>query len=124
KSSVLLAGGFQADLRLGSRESRGAALQYFTGSKAHNNAPPDRAPRKGLKINKYGLFPLEKEGRLARGTGGGGYRGAGPPVGAPRAPRRSRRNRRGPRSPLAAPRRTSRPPRRSPHAHDRDRRQR
>src|SRR5262249_18620179 len=36
KSSVLLQGGFQADLRLVSLESRGAALQYFTGSKAHN----------------------------------------------------------------------------------------
>ena len=34
KSSVLLWGGFQADLRLVPRESLGAALQYFTGSKA------------------------------------------------------------------------------------------
>src|SRR5262249_9120637 len=38
KSSVLLTGGFQADLRLVAGDSRGAALQYFTGSKAHNIA--------------------------------------------------------------------------------------
>src|SRR4029077_6665522 len=43
KSSVLLSGGFQADLRLVEPESRGAALQYFTGSKAHNIALRDRA---------------------------------------------------------------------------------
>ena len=43
KSSVLLWGGFQADLRLVPRESLGAALQYFTGSKAHNIALRDRA---------------------------------------------------------------------------------
>ena len=45
KSSVLLRGGFQADLRLVAADSRGAALQYFTGSKAHNIAlarPRDR----------------------------------------------------------------------------------
>jgi len=38
-----LAGGFQVDLRLVPIESRGAALQYFTGSKAHNIALRDRA---------------------------------------------------------------------------------
>ena len=36
KSSVLLSGGYQADLRLVPAASRGAAMQYFTGSKAHN----------------------------------------------------------------------------------------
>ena len=43
KSSVRLWGGFQADLRLVPRESLGAALQYFTGSKAHNIVLRDRA---------------------------------------------------------------------------------
>jgi DNA polymerase/3'-5' exonuclease PolX len=38
KSSVRLRSGFQLDLRLVSAESRGAALQHFTGSKAHNTA--------------------------------------------------------------------------------------
>lgn len=56
KSSVLLHGGFQADLRLVPRASLGAALQYFTGSKAHNIALRDRAIQQGLKLNEYGLY--------------------------------------------------------------------
>ena len=56
KSSVLLWGGFQADLRLVAAESLGAALQYFTGSKPHNIALRDRAIRRGFKLNEYGLF--------------------------------------------------------------------
>jgi DNA polymerase (family 10) len=58
KSSVLLRGGFQADLRVVPAESTGAALQYFTGSKAHNIALRDRAIERGLKLNEYGLFDL------------------------------------------------------------------
>jgi DNA polymerase (family 10) len=49
-------GGFQIDLRLVPGESLGAALQYFTGSKAHNIALRDRAIRMGLKLNEYGLY--------------------------------------------------------------------
>jgi DNA polymerase (family 10) len=56
KSSVLLRGGFQADLRLVASENLGAALQYFTGSKPHNIALRDRAIRRGMKLNEYGLF--------------------------------------------------------------------
>jgi DNA polymerase (family 10) len=56
KSSVHMWGGFQVDLRLVPRESLGAALQYFTGSKAHNIALRDRAIRMGLKLNEYGLY--------------------------------------------------------------------
>jgi len=56
KSSVLLSGGFQADLRLVPRESRGAAMQYFTGSKAHNIVLRDRAMGLGFKLNEYGLY--------------------------------------------------------------------
>ena len=59
KSSVLLRGAFQADLRLVALESRGAALQYFTGSKAHNIALRDRAIGMGLKLNEYGVFRVE-----------------------------------------------------------------
>lgn len=58
KSSVLLRGGFQADLRAVPRESAGAAMQYFTGSKAHNITLRDRAMQRGLKLNEYGLFDL------------------------------------------------------------------
>jgi DNA polymerase (family 10) len=65
KSSVLLWGGFQADLRLVPRDSLGAALQYFTGSKAHNIALRDRAMQRGLKLNEYGLFRLETDERIA-----------------------------------------------------------
>ena len=59
KSSVLIWGGFQVDLRVVAKESLGAALQYFTGSKAHNIALRDRAIGLGLKLNEYGLFQVE-----------------------------------------------------------------
>lgn len=61
KSSVLLWKGFQADLRLVPVESRGAALQYFTGSKAHNIAVRQRALDRGLTLNEYGLFHLPEK---------------------------------------------------------------
>lgn len=65
KSSVLLWGGFQADLRVVSRESLGAALQYFTGSRAHNVALRDRAIGMGLKLNEYGLFRVDDDTKIA-----------------------------------------------------------
>ncbi|HJZ78255.1 MAG TPA: DNA polymerase/3'-5' exonuclease PolX [Vicinamibacterales bacterium] len=65
KSSVLLTGGFQADLRLVAGDSRGAALQYFTGSKAHNIALRDRAIGRGFKLNEYGLFRIADQARVA-----------------------------------------------------------
>jgi DNA polymerase (family 10) len=68
KSSVLIRGGFQADLRLVAPESRGAALQYFTGSKSHNIALRDRALERGLRLNEYGLFRASDEFRLAGET--------------------------------------------------------
>jgi DNA polymerase (family 10) len=67
KASVLMRGGFQADLRLVAPEERGAAMQYFTGSKAHNIALRDRALERGWKLNEYGLFDA-KERRLAGAT--------------------------------------------------------
>ena len=68
KSSVLIEGGFQADLRLVPRESRGAALQYFTGSKTHNIALRDRAINLGFTLNEYGVFRTEDEVRVAGDT--------------------------------------------------------
>jgi DNA polymerase (family X) len=65
KSSVRLWGGFQADLRLVPRESLGAALQYFTGSKAHNIVLRDRAIQRGLKLNEYGLYKIDDNTRVA-----------------------------------------------------------
>ena len=64
KSSVLIAGGFQADLRLVAADSRGAALQYFTGSKAHNIVLRDRAIGLGMKLNEYGLFRTADDTRV------------------------------------------------------------
>jgi DNA polymerase (family 10) len=66
KSSVQLVGGIQADLRLVAAESRGAAMQYFTGSKSHNIALRDRAMTRGFKLNEYGLFRVE-DGALVAG---------------------------------------------------------
>ncbi len=65
KSSVRLWGGFQADLRLVPAESRGAAMQYFTGSKSHNIALRDRAIARGFKLNEYGLFRVDDGSMVA-----------------------------------------------------------
>ena len=56
KASVLMRGGFQADLRIVKPDQRGAAMQYFTGSKAHNIVLRDKALERGWKLNEYGLF--------------------------------------------------------------------
>jgi DNA polymerase (family 10) len=56
RSSVTLRSGMQVDLRLVKTENYGAALHYFTGSKAHNIAIRRLARAKGLKINEYGVF--------------------------------------------------------------------
>jgi len=48
------------DVRLLQRESYGAALQYFTGSKEHNVALRERAKKRGWKLSEYGLFQGEK----------------------------------------------------------------
>jgi DNA polymerase (family 10) len=66
KTSVLLRGGFQSDLRLVPAASTGAALQYFTGSKAHNIVLRDRALQRGLKLNEYGLYRTD-DGLLVAG---------------------------------------------------------
>jgi DNA polymerase (family 10) len=65
KSSVLLRGGLQADLRLVPADSHGAAMQYFTGSKAHNIALRDRAIQRGYKLNEYGLYRVSDNARVA-----------------------------------------------------------
>src|SRR6185436_8682989 len=60
KISVKLASGLQLDVRVVPRASFGAALHYFTGSKAHNVAMRQIAIKKQLKLNEYGLFRGEK----------------------------------------------------------------
>ncbi|MFC6973888.1 DNA polymerase/3'-5' exonuclease PolX [Halomicroarcula sp. GCM10025709] len=58
KASVR-AGGVRVDLRVVVPEEFGAALQYFTGSKAHNVAVRNRAIERDLKVNEYGVFDIE-----------------------------------------------------------------
>ena len=60
RASVLLKCGMQVDLRAVAQESYGAALHYFTGSKAHNIAIRRSAQQLGLKINEYGVFRGQK----------------------------------------------------------------
>ncbi|HEV2621818.1 MAG TPA: DNA polymerase/3'-5' exonuclease PolX [Frateuria sp.] len=56
RSSVVLRSGLQVDLRVVRPASVGAALVYFTGSKAHNLALRGLARKRGLKINEYGVY--------------------------------------------------------------------
>ncbi|PIU50741.1 DNA polymerase III [Candidatus Desantisbacteria bacterium CG07_land_8_20_14_0_80_39_15] len=61
KSSILTGGGIQVDVRVVKPDEFGAALHYFTGSKAHNIAVRELGVRKGLKINEYGIFKGKKK---------------------------------------------------------------
>ncbi len=61
KSSVKLAWGLNADLRVVPARSFGAALNYFTGSKDHNVAMRQMALARGWKLNEYGLYERKKE---------------------------------------------------------------
>lgn len=56
RSTVILGGGLQIDVRAVERASFGAALLYFTGSREHNIALRQRAVDRGWKLNEYGLF--------------------------------------------------------------------
>lgn len=60
KATVIVEGGIQVDIRAVARESYGAALQYFTGSKQHNIHLRTLAQKRGLKFNEYGVFRGEK----------------------------------------------------------------
>jgi DNA polymerase (family 10) len=72
KSSIVLRSGLQVDLRRVERESFGAALQYFTGSQAHNIAIRRIGRQRGLKINEYGVFTADR--RIAGETEESVYR--------------------------------------------------
>ena len=56
RATVTLKSGLQVDLRVVPPRSYGAALHYFTGSKAHNIAIRRIGQKRGLKINEYGVF--------------------------------------------------------------------
>jgi DNA polymerase (family 10) len=59
KTSIRTASGLQVDLRVVPLDAWGAALQYFTGSTAHNVAVRQIAVRKKLRLSEYGLFEVE-----------------------------------------------------------------
>ena len=56
RSTVRLSGGLQVDLRVVEPACFGAAMQYFTGSQAHNIELRKIAQGKSLKLNEYGVF--------------------------------------------------------------------
>lgn len=59
RSAILLQSGIQTDLRVLDTKIFGAALHYFTGSKAHNIVVRDRAKKMGLKVSEYGVFKIK-----------------------------------------------------------------
>ncbi len=79
KSSILTHRGLQIDLRVIPLEAWGAAMIYFTGSKAHNIRIREMAVRAGLKLNEYGLFRAKSGRLLAAETEGEVYARLGLP---------------------------------------------
>jgi DNA polymerase (family 10) len=71
--------GFQVDVRALPRESFGAALQYFTGSKEHGIAVRTRAVKMGLKLSEYGVYRAADDVRVAGETEEGVYAALGLP---------------------------------------------
>ena len=61
KISFRLRGGMQVDVRTLAPESFGAAMQYFTGSKAHNVSLRQRALKMGYTLNEYSLARLDNQ---------------------------------------------------------------
>jgi len=68
KSTVILKGNMQADVRVVDDKSFGAALQYFTGSKEHNIKLREIAIKKGYKLSEYGLFDKKTNKYIAGRT--------------------------------------------------------
>jgi DNA polymerase (family 10) len=73
KCSVTTTRGMQVDLRVIEPDVFGAALQYFTGSAAHNVKVRQHCVRRGLKLSEYGLFDAKTEERLVAATEEGVY---------------------------------------------------
>ncbi len=94
KASVLMRGGFQADLRIVKPDQRGAAMQYFTGSKAHNIVLRDKALERGWKLNEYGLFDPRRSANRRRHRGGASTRRWAWPTCRPSCGRTAARSRR------------------------------
>lgn len=81
RATVILRSGLQVDLRVVAQQSFGAALHYFTGSKAHNIQIRRLGQQRGLKINEYGVFKGER--RVAGQTEESVFKSVGLPYIAP-----------------------------------------
>ncbi len=68
KTSIVTTRGMQVDLRVVEPAVFGAALQYFTGSQAHNVKVRERAVRRGLKLSEYGLHRVKDDKLLVSRT--------------------------------------------------------
>jgi DNA polymerase (family 10) len=79
KATIRHREGIQVDLRVVEPECFGAALQYFTGSKAHNIRVRELASRKGLKVSEYGVFNEATGRRIGGATEEEVYRAIGLP---------------------------------------------
>jgi DNA polymerase (family X) len=77
KTSVRTGRGLQVDLRVVPEHSWGAALQYFTGSQAHNVRTREIAVRKKYRLSEYGLFDVETGQLVASETEEDVYRALG-----------------------------------------------
>ena len=124
KSSVLLWGGFQADLRLVPRESLGAALQYFTGSKAAQHRAARSRDQARLQAERVRPLSESTTAQLVAGASEEEIYGRSASRTSRRSCARTAARSRPPSVPLAAPADARRPARRSAHAHDRHRRPR
>lgn len=83
KTSIRTDKGLQVDLRVVPPADWGAALIYFTGSRAHNIKLRGRAVKAGLKLSEYGLFEVESGKKLASRTEKEVYKALGLPWIAP-----------------------------------------
>jgi DNA polymerase/3'-5' exonuclease PolX len=76
RGTVILRSGLQVDLRILPLRSYGAALHYFTGSKAHNIAVRTLGVERGLRISEYGIFRVPKDKKVEEaGVEEGEHRG-------------------------------------------------
>jgi DNA polymerase (family 10) len=78
RATVFLRSGLQVDLRVVEQQSFGAALHYFTGSKAHNIRIRRLGQQRGLKINEYGVF--KGEDRVGGNTEASVFKAVGLPL--------------------------------------------
>lgn len=79
KISIRVGKAFQVDMRLVDTSQFGAALQYFTGSQAHNIHTRRIAKDRGLKINEYGVFRNDDDSLVAGATEADVYTSIGLP---------------------------------------------